>query len=408
MRGDPPAGARLLERAVSLLPPDQPARTVLLPTLGVALLEAGRLEEADRLLQEAIERAAAENDQRLQARAGVEQQFVRIQAGSSTGLARARQVADAALGTLAGYGDDLGLCRAWCLRASIGWTEGLIAGADDAWRQASEHARRAGDERELFEILCWRASAAVFGPTPVTEAIRRCTQIREQVRRSPVAVAATLHPLGLLHAMNGDFDQARRLVRRGNQILDELDRLQSAVSHHEALVEMLAGQPAVAEERLRLGYARLQEMGERALLPTTAAMLARAIQAQGRHREADGLCLVAERTAAPDDFSTQVMWRGVRAKLLGREGRLDEAAALAREAVRLAEPTDMLTIRADALVDLAEVLDLRGPSAEADAAAREGLALYERKGDRVSTARVRLQLAAQTPPTGRLRVNGGA
>ncbi len=399
VRGDPPAGARLLERAVSLLP-DQPARTALLPTLGVALLESGRLEDADRVLQEAIERATAENDPRLEARARVERQFVRIQAGSSKGLARARRAADAALGTLGEHGDDLGLCRAWCLRASIEWTEGVVAGADEAWRQAAEHARRAGDERELFEILCWRASAAVMGPAPVPEAIRRCAKIRQQVRTSPVAVAATLHPLGLLHAMNGDFDQARRLIRQGNAILDELDRLQSAVSHHEAMVEMLAGQPEVAEERLRLGYARLQEMGERALLPTTAAMLAQAIHAQGRYQEADAFCLVSEETAAPEDFSTQVMWRGVRAKLLARQGRLDEAAALAREAVRLAEPTDMLTIRADALVDLAEVLDLRGPSAEADAAAREGLALYERKGDRVS--------AARAPTTGRLRVNGGA
>jgi DNA-binding SARP family transcriptional activator/tetratricopeptide (TPR) repeat protein len=407
-RGDPPAGARLLERAVSLLPPAQPARTALLPTLAVALHESGRLEDADRILQEAIERSGAENDPRVEARARVEQQVVRIQAGSGSGIARARRVAEDALGTLGAHGDDLGLCRAWCLRASIEWTEGLIAGADEAWRRAAEHARRAGDERELFEILCWRASAAVFGPLPVTEAIRRCTEIREQVRTSPVAVAATLHPLGLLHAMNGDFDQARRLIRQGNGILDELDRLQSAVSHHEALVEMLAGQPAVAEERLRPGYARLEEMGERALLPTTAAMLAQAVHAQGRHQEADDFCLVAERTAAPEDFSTQAMWRGVRAKLLGREGRLDEAAALAHEAVRLAEPTDMLTIRAEALVDLAEVLGLRGSSAEADAAAREGLALYERKGDRVSAARVRLQLAARAPTTGRLRVNGGA
>jgi DNA-binding SARP family transcriptional activator/tetratricopeptide (TPR) repeat protein len=407
LRGDPPAGARLLDRAVSLLPPEQPARTALLPTLGVALHESGRLEDADRVLQEAVERSA-DDDPRVEARARVEQQLVRIQAGSSKGTARARQVADAALGTLGERGDDLGLCRAWCLRASIGWTEGLIAAADEAWRQAAQHARRAGDDRELFEILCWRASAAVFGPAPVTEAIRRCTRIREQVRSSPVAVAATLHPLGLLQAMHGDFDQARRLLRRGNEILDELDRLQSAVSHHEALVEMLAGQPAVAEERLRLGYARLQEMGERALLPTTAAMLAQVIHAQGRYQEADAFCLVGERTAAPEDFSTQAMWRGVRAKLLGREGRLDEAVALAREAVRLAEPTDMLTIRADALVNLAEVLDLRGPSAEADAAARAGLALYERKEDRVSAARIRLQLAARTPTTGRLRVNGGA
>jgi DNA-binding SARP family transcriptional activator/tetratricopeptide (TPR) repeat protein len=406
---DPPAGARLLERAVSLLG-DQPARTALLPTLGVALLESGRLEDADRVLQEAIERSAAEDDPRVEARARVDQQLVRIQAGWSTGLAGARRVADAALGTLAEHGDDLGLCRAWCLRASIEWTEGLVGGADEAWRQAAEHARRAGDERELFDILCWRASAAVWGPAPVPEAIRRCTEIRRQVRTSPVAVAAMLHPLGLLHAMNGDFDQARRLVRQGNEILDELelDRLQSAVSHHEAMVEMLAGQPAVAEERLRPGYARLEGMGERALLSTTAAMLARAVQAQGRSQEADAFCLVSERTAAPEDFSTQVMWRGVRAKLLGQDGRLDEAAALAREAVRLAEPTDMLTIRADALVDLAEVLDLGGPPVEADAAAREGLALYQRKGDQVSAERVQLRLAAKAPATGRLRGNGGA
>jgi hypothetical protein len=68
----------------------------------------------------------------------------------------------------------------------------------------------------------------------------------------------------------------------------------------------------------------------------------------------------------------------------------------------------MLTIRADALVGLAEVLDLRGLSAEADAVVREGLALYDRKGDRVSAVRVRRQLAAQMPTTGQLRVNGGA
>jgi DNA-binding SARP family transcriptional activator len=407
VRGDSPAGAHLLERAVSLLG-DQPARTALLPTLGVALLESGRLEDADRVLEKAVEHATAEGDARLEARARVEQQVVRIQAGSSKGLARARRVADAVLVTLGEQGDDLGLCRALCLRASIEWTEGLVAGADEAWRQATEHARRAGDERELFEILCWRASAAVMGPAPVPEAISRCTKIRRQVRSSPVAVAATLHPLGLLHAMDGDFDQARRLIRQGNAILDELDRLQSAVSHHEAHVEMLAGRPEVAEERLRLGYGRLQEMGERALLPTTAAMLAQAVHAQGRYQEADAFCLVSEQTAAPEDFSTQVMWRGVRAKLLGRRGRLGEAAALAREAVRLAEPTDMLTIRADALVDLAEVLNLRGPSAEADAAAGEGLSLYDRKGDRVSAARVRRQLSAQLPTTGQLRVNGGA
>jgi DNA-binding SARP family transcriptional activator/tetratricopeptide (TPR) repeat protein len=407
-RGDLPAGARLLERAVVLLPLEDSARSALLPTLGLALLESGRLADADRILGEGIERASARNDSRLEARARVEQQFVRLQAGSSRGIAQARRVADAALAVLAEHGDDLGQCRAWCLRAWIGWTGALIAVADDAWRRAAEHARRAGDQRELFEILGWRASAAVWGPAPVSQAIARCTAIRDQVRASPVAVAVTLHPLGLLHAMDGDFDQARRLVRQGNEILDEFDRLHSAVSHHEALVELLAGQPAAAEERLRLGYRRLEEMGERALLATTAAMLAQAVHAQGHLQEANAFCQVSERTAAAEDLPTQVKWRGVRAKLLGWEGRTGEAAVLAREAVRLAAPTDMLTMRADALLDLAEVLRLSGPSAEADAVARQALALYERKEDRVSAARARPLLAAGTPTTRPLPVNGGA
>src|SRR6185312_9800330 len=42
-RGDAPAGARLLERAVGLAP----GSSELLPRLGAALLEAGRLADAD-------------------------------------------------------------------------------------------------------------------------------------------------------------------------------------------------------------------------------------------------------------------------------------------------------------------------------------------------------------------------
>ena len=100
----------------------------------------------------------------------------------------------------------------------------------EAWRRGAEHARRAGERRELFEILDWRASAAVFGPTPVDEAIQLCLDIREQVRSSPVAVAETLHPLAVLHAMRGEFDDARSLVREGNAIIEDLGRMYSADS----------------------------------------------------------------------------------------------------------------------------------------------------------------------------------
>ena len=122
------------------------------------------------------------------------------------------------------------------------------------------------------------------------EAIQLLLDIREQVRSSPVAVAETLHPLAVLHAMRGEFDDARSLVREGNAIIEDLGRMYSAgLSHHEALVEMLAGQPDVAEDRLRRAYETLDEMGEKTLLATTAAMLAQAIYAQDRPTRRRGL-----------------------------------------------------------------------------------------------------------------------
>ena len=389
-RGDAAAAARLLERAAALVPSGDDRRPALLATLGAALVEAGRLADADGALAEAIEHGEA----RVATRARVEQQLARLRVGASAGLDEARRIADAAL---ARRGDDLGRSRAWCLRAWIEWTESNAARADEAWGRAAALAHGAGEERERFEILGWQASAAVFGPLPVPEAIRRCQQIREQVRSSPVAVAVTLHPLAQLHAMTGQFELARRLIREGNEILDELGRMESAVSHHETLVELLAGRPAEAEARLRPGYEELERMGERALLATTAVLLATAVYAQGRDDEADELCRVSESIAAREDLATQVMWRGVRAKIRARRGVLDEAEALGHEAVRLAEPTDLLVVRGDALLDLAEVERIAGRPAEAEAATRRGIELYERKGNLVSAARARAWAGAAAP-----------
>ena len=155
--------------------------------------------------------------------------------------------------------------------------------------------------------------------------------------------------------------------------------MQSAHAHHEALVEMLAGRPEIAEERLRLGYSRLEEMGEHSLLSTSAAMLAQAIYAQGRTDEAARFCDISEQTAATDDLLTQVLWRSVRGKILARQGRGEEGKALAREAVQLVERTDLLTHHGDALFDLAEVLRLepRPTAQEERALVLKAVALYQ-------------------------------
>jgi DNA-binding SARP family transcriptional activator len=397
VRGDATASARLLERVVPLVEPTDPARPALLTTLGAAMVEAGRLAEADGVLAEAIAHAEDADDTRAESRARVERELERLHAGSSDGTGESRRIAAAALQEFERDGDDLGRSRAWRLHALIEWVECRTGAADEAWRHAAAHARGAGDERELFAILGWRASAAAFGPTPVPDAIRRCVRIREQVAISPVAVAFTLHPLGLLHAMTGDFDRARELVAEANAILDDLGGMHEAVSHHAALVELLAGRPADAEARLRAGYDQLQQMGEQTLLATTAAMLAQAVYAQERDDEAAALCRVCERIAAPEDVTAQALWRGVSAKLRARAGELAAAEGLAREAVRLLEPTDLLSHHGDALLELAEVLRLAGRADAAAGAARQGLALYERKGNVVAARRARSWPAVQAP-----------
>jgi hypothetical protein len=75
----------------------------------------------------------------------------------------------------------------WSLRAQAAWLAGHVGEAEAAWREAGECARQAGEERELFESMGWRATAAVVGPTPVDDAIRRCEEFRARVAASPVA-----------------------------------------------------------------------------------------------------------------------------------------------------------------------------------------------------------------------------
>ncbi len=386
--GDPHAAIGLLERAASLLPPDDPDRLGVLPALGAALFEGGRLADADRVLQEAIDHV--DGDDLLRARARVEQQFVRLQAEGA--IAGVQDVADDALEVFELNDDELGQSRAWGLKAAVEWIHGCVAAADGCWRRAALHAERGGEERELFEILDWRVSAALYGPTPVDEGIESCTKIGERVRRSPVAYAETLYPLAALHAMRGELDVARSLLADSPD-LDEPGRVYSGgLAQPEALVEMLAGRPEIAEERLRTALGTLEQMGEKALLSSTAAMLAQALYEQGRLDDAEEAATLSRVTASGEDVSAQIVWRGVKAKVLARRGETYEADALAREAVELAAGTDFLTYHADALVDLAEVLDAAGRAEDAQDAVRSAIDLFEEKGNLVSAERARQRL----------------
>ena len=157
---------------------------------------------------------------------------------------------------------------------------------------------------------------------------------------------------------------------------------------------MLAGDPAAAEMYLKADSETLDEMKDEALLSTTDAFRARAILAQGRDKEAEHYTRLSEERAAASDLLTQIIWRSVRARVLANRGNIDQAEPLARQAVSLAEHTDFLNQRADALVDLAHVLRQAGRHEEARSTGAEALDLYEQKANSVAAASARSLLAS--------------
>src|SRR4029453_3850204 len=82
-----------------------------------------------------------------------------------------------------------------------------------------------------------------------------------------------------------------------------------------------------------------------------------------------------------------------------RRGEHNEAERLAREAVYLAGKTDQLDSRAEAHVDLAEVLLLGGRGREAAHELGRAISLYQEKGNEVG-ARTPPRLAAPPPRPG--------
>jgi ATP/maltotriose-dependent transcriptional regulator MalT len=140
---------------------------------------------------------------------------------------------------------------------------------------------------------------------------------------------------------------------------------------------------------LRQGYELLDGMGERALLATTAAMLAEALYMGGNLDEAWRFAEAAHDAAADDDLSAQILGRTARAQVLARRGDTGAACHLSGEAVELASHTDWLNLHADTLMAQAEVLRAAGDLEPADRALRAALDLYERKGNLMAAGRAR-------------------
>jgi tetratricopeptide (TPR) repeat protein len=384
--GDMPATLNLLERAAALGDAtDSPDPRVLLD-LGAALREQGDALRADHVLSRAAVEAERAGDEALGSRVRVERSVLRVYLDPAVEARQVLEVAEQVTPIFEARGDQLGLSRAWGLVAEAHWMRSRYAAMEEVLERALVYAERAGDRREVSWILGAMCRVAVVGPRPVAEGVRRCLEIRERSRGEPTLQPVIDSMLAVLEAMRERPDEAREHYRRSRAVLEELGlNVQLAsLQMYAGLAELILGDVVAAERELRPGYEALERMGERSYLSTMAGLLARAVDAQGRHDDAEELTRVSEGAASEDDLVSQVLWRGTRAKVLARLGQSD-ADRLARASVSLARQTDFVNMQADALVDLAETLVVLGRSDEAAEHIQAAIGLYEVKGNVASS-----------------------
>ena len=174
LRSDGPAGVNLISRAVELLPSVDPLRVELIPNVRVVQGLATEMTWADRVLTEAVEAAATTGDRTLAAHALVQRGLLRL---FTEGGVTARELIDVAERSIAVFEelrDELGLARAWRLKAQADYLARRGGACVNASELALEHARIAGDRFEEQEIVEWLVIALLLGPMPAADAAERC------------------------------------------------------------------------------------------------------------------------------------------------------------------------------------------------------------------------------------------
>ncbi len=385
------AASGQLERAVALLRKADQVRPEILLALGSAQCDLGNWHEAEPMLQAAHEGARAAKLRLVEAHAMVALSHQRLFANAEPDLRAMRRTADTALAIFARANDHSGLAGAWNHIGVLHWGSLEIEQLEESLQRALDHANAADDARARGEAYNTYLRAAVVGPCTVAEGIRRCEQARANAGDLATTGAVADATQAVFEAMRSDIDRARELYHGARARLEEFDltaRL-AGLQIYAAMVELIAGDPAIVEPGLARACDKLERIGESGRLATAIAVLARVRDRLGMHEDALALTRRSEDLSYAYDTSSHIIWAGTRARLLAQMGDLDEAERYGRMSVRIARRASAEYLTAGALTDLAEVLVATGDRVGALAAFDDAIALHESKQNVASARAVR-------------------
>jgi tetratricopeptide (TPR) repeat protein len=390
-RGDQPAAVSLLSRAASVGPDQGAERAWTLYHLGMELQEAGDEPAALAALDEAVRLAESADDRSLGWRARIARTEVQTEIDPrSLPTATARAEIEAAIEALTELGDDAGLADAWTKLGFIEYMPCRYDHAARAERRAVAYARACGDDRLLFKALRLQMMSESYGSTTPDEGLRRLDALGDDVRRSrPIEVAALAVRSRYLR-MRGEVQEARRMIELAAATAEAVG-MQFFVAVCEGLradLEYRAGDLVAAERAARRSYEILDATGHVGIKTTHAAQLATYLARLGRLEEAERFAAIG-RTAAEDDLPSQSISSTAETIVLVARGDLEDAEDQARAVIAMVADAEEPEAQGDARMELARVLRAAGRPSEAEQAAREAFAIYDRKENAPAAALAR-------------------
>ena len=390
-RQDFGAAANLFERAAALVPPAE-LDLALETLLGEALFWAGRGEDALQRADTLAERAVADGDRVVELCARIQGGMFRVDLEPGGATEQLSALLDEAIPIFQAAANDIALYIGYSAYTELSFKRGRFEAGLEAFELAVTHARKAGHEPP--GVLGQRAFVGFAGTMPAAELLVWLDENDTRPGQDRFLDAYRANAL----AMVGRSDEARsilaamrrELARRGGGVL-----LANITAFESVWVELWAGEPEAAVTFGEEGFRLHEDLGQLSFQSAAAAYLARALFLLDRLDEADGWAHRAADIGVGGEVDAQMAWRGVRAKVLARRGAFAEAEALAREAVAIGDETDALNAQGDAYADLAEVLLSAGRTEEAASAFEQALERFERKGNLASTEHLRARLTQE-------------
>ena len=387
LRDDWAAALNLIDRALALVPEGE--IDLLLETDRLnTVFYSGEVQLAYEAAGALGERAAAHGDRIAERAAAIERTKFATFVNPEGAADELERLVNKALPEFEEAGDSLALYVGYFGRGAAAHLRGRM----DEGREAMDRASALAEGLGLPHLQAWvqpyRVATRFHGTTPLVEVIAWTDEQEAAGFSSPIL--QNDRALGL--AMLGRFDEARG---RSKELQTELEERGSLVALALLLgmltpeTERLAGDPAAALAASKRGCQMFEEAGERSWLSSALGIQGQALYELG---DLDAAFEAAGRgleLGASDDAYTQILSRGVQAKVLARRGSFGEAERLAREACELADATDMPAPRGGAYEDLAHVLYLAGKPGEAERTIERAVEIYDAKGAVAMSERAR-------------------